>query len=176
MTVSATDSTSRYWLCASDGGVAVPDGQRLGFDGPIIVGRSTQATIDGERQAVDLVLPGDRVSRTHARLAPDEQGVWVEDLRSRNGTYVNDRRVDCRTRLSGGDRISFGVAEFLFEDRGPPPPPPSPAEAPEAERPAAAVARKPVTRIGVRRAVLWGAAMTAAFSTAWLLSMLVFPV
>ena len=55
---------------------------------------------------VDLVDPD--VSRTHATFHVVDSGVGVEDLGSRNGTYVNDERISGITALSEGDRVRFG--------------------------------------------------------------------
>ncbi len=53
-------------------------------------------------------------SRRHARITVDNGDVWVEDLTSRNGTFVNGRRIGAKTRLSSGDRLKFDVEEFDF--------------------------------------------------------------
>jgi serine/threonine protein kinase len=74
------------------------------FDIPLggtTVGRSADAGI---------VLSHPSVSRLHALLERDGRGVWLTDLNSRNGTYVNDHRMESNKRgmLYLGDRISFG--------------------------------------------------------------------
>lgn len=54
------------------------------------------------------------VSRRHAELTPD-RGVWyIRDLRSQNGTYVNNARIADRTRLSVGDQIRVGATVLVF--------------------------------------------------------------
>ena len=50
----------------------------------------------------DIVLPHDAVSRRHARLEVTEEGVFVEDLNSHNGTRVNGLRLN----KGGGGRRS----------------------------------------------------------------------
>jgi benzoyl-CoA reductase/2-hydroxyglutaryl-CoA dehydratase subunit BcrC/BadD/HgdB len=54
------------------------------------------------------------VSRKHARLVVSAQGCFLEDLQSRNGTFVNGRRLAAgeRCQLSGGEQIS--LAQFAF--------------------------------------------------------------
>jgi pSer/pThr/pTyr-binding forkhead associated (FHA) protein len=42
--------------------------------------------------------------------------VWVVDLGSTNGTYVNDERIEGRRRLSGGDIVRIGHTELRFEE------------------------------------------------------------
>ena len=65
-----------------------------------------------------VVLSDVSVSRIHAKITQDQSGrVLVEDLRSSNGTYVNDRRVD-QQELQHGDRIRFGTVAFSFQAEG----------------------------------------------------------
>src|SRR5207244_12939197 len=61
-----------------------------------------------------VVLTDDQyVSTVHARLFRRGDDLFVEDLGSRNGTYVNGEKVVAPTRLRRGDRVQFGqtVAE-----------------------------------------------------------------
>ncbi|NNG39226.1 FHA domain-containing protein [Flexivirga sp. ID2601S] len=62
-----------------------------------------------------IVLDDMLVSRQHVRITADAEGLVLEDLGSRNGTYVNGRRVE-RTHLSEGDRIGIGAATFEVRD------------------------------------------------------------
>ena len=59
------------------------------------------------------------VSRRHAVLSVHENGeCWIEDLESRNGTYVNGERLSGKARLlKDGDKISIAFFDFLFMDR-----------------------------------------------------------
>ena len=61
------------------------------------------------------------VSRRHARIAVREDGATIEDLGSKNGTYVNGARVSRSHRLSDGDEIRLGSARILFRSFSPPP-------------------------------------------------------
>lgn len=76
---------------------------RPGFDQ--IVGRDASA---------DVTVPDPNVSRRHARITRDAAGVWLEDLGSTNGTYVNDHRLVERYRLHDGDRVKIGNAAAVF--------------------------------------------------------------
>ena len=68
----------------------------------VIIGRSLDC---------DLVLPSASVSRQHARLLR-AQGRWfIEDMQSRNGTFVNNQRITTRTPLTHTDRIR--ICDFL---------------------------------------------------------------
>jgi pSer/pThr/pTyr-binding forkhead associated (FHA) protein len=56
-----------------------------------------------------VVLPEDQfVSTVHARLFRRGDDLFVEDLGSRNGTFVNGEQVRAPTRLKRGDRVQFG--------------------------------------------------------------------
>lgn len=63
----------------------------------------------------DVVLVDDRVSRRHATIhAQGEREFWLVDLGSRNGTYLNSRRVSQPTRLRDGDRVQIGPFQLTF--------------------------------------------------------------
>jgi len=55
-----------------------------------------------------LVLDDDLVSRTHARFHVGQNGTELEDLGSRNGTFINGDRLEGRRALYDGDRIRIG--------------------------------------------------------------------
>ena len=56
-----------------------------------------------------VVLPDDEVvSTVHARLFRRGDELFVEDLGSRNGTFVNGEQVSAPTRIKRGDRVQFG--------------------------------------------------------------------
>ena len=62
----------------------------------------------GRELTCDLaLLKESQVSARHCRLVAHEGALWVEDLRSTNGTYVNGRRV-VRHRLAAGDELRLG--------------------------------------------------------------------
>ena len=61
----------------------------------------------GRGRGADLVIAESTMSREHAAIAFDDEGCFVEDLQSTNGTKVNGERTD-RARLSDGDEIQLG--------------------------------------------------------------------
>ena len=64
----------------------------------------------------DLSLVGDEYASTrHARLEPRRDGVWVEDIGSTNGTFVNGIRVTRERRLAPGDVVRVGETDLRFE-------------------------------------------------------------
>lgn len=66
----------------------------------IIIGRSSD---------LDMVLVEDMVSRRHAKITSTASDVYIQDLGSTNGTFVNGEKIS-RSRLSEGDRILVGTS------------------------------------------------------------------
>ncbi len=79
------------------------------------------ATTIGREPANDIQIRSRFVSRAHARITGSAGGAVIEDLESRNGIYVNSRRVSHR-RLRSGDYIRIGRVQLryldIMEDRG----------------------------------------------------------
>jgi predicted ATPase/Tfp pilus assembly protein PilF len=69
----------------------------------------------GRESNTDITLNDPRVSRQHARLSYRQQQIWLTDLRSSNGTFVNGEPIQERA-LQPGDLLSFGGMEAIFED------------------------------------------------------------
>lgn len=68
----------------------------------------------GRQADCDVQLTEGHASRRHARLLVQPDGVWLEDLGSANGTYINGARLSGKARLNAGDRLRFDVEEFEF--------------------------------------------------------------
>ncbi len=67
---------------------------------PLTIGRTDENLV---------ALTGDEfASAHHARVEGLRDGLWVVDLGSRNGTYVNGQRIDGRGRLAQGDLLRIG--------------------------------------------------------------------
>jgi pSer/pThr/pTyr-binding forkhead associated (FHA) protein len=75
-------------------------GRRVELVAPLTVGRAADA---------DLVLADELVSRRHVRVSQRGAGAVVEDLGSRNGTFVNGNQIHGPTRLVPGDQLQLGV-------------------------------------------------------------------
>jgi FHA domain len=74
---------------------------------PLTIGRGGQN---------DVPIDGDEfASARHVRIEPRRDGVWVHDLGSTNGTYVNGIRVDRPRKLVDGDVVRVGETELRFE-------------------------------------------------------------
>jgi hypothetical protein len=85
-------------------------------DGPL--GRSVpldRTLIIGRRPDCDLTLRDDAVSGHHARIIWDGNGWILEDLGSRNGTYVNGERASRPVPLQTGDAIRVGNGTWHLE-------------------------------------------------------------
>jgi serine phosphatase RsbU (regulator of sigma subunit) len=74
---------------------------------------STRAVL-GRHPDCDIVLEEGAVSRHHAVVTRDEAGYFLEDLKSRNGTFLNSQPIDGRARLEDGDEIQICETHFIF--------------------------------------------------------------
>jgi len=73
----------------------------------------------GRAPSVELRIEDDGMSRTHARIRAETNRAWVEDLGSRNGTFLNGTRITAPMELHDGDKIQVGrstVIRFGFQD------------------------------------------------------------
>jgi FHA domain len=76
---------------------------------------SAQLTVGRGRQN-DIALPEDEyASARHARFEPRQDGVWIQDLGSTNGTYLNGARLERPRRLTPGDIVRVGDTDMRFE-------------------------------------------------------------
>ena len=74
------------------------------------------ATVVGRDHESGVRLDGDEfASARHARIDPRPDGVWVEDLGSTNGTFVNGDRVDSKRLLQPGDVLRVGETELRLD-------------------------------------------------------------
>jgi len=86
-----------------------PDGQQVGqyF--------SSNQTMIGRHEKCDLCLMDSMVSRNHCLILQEGQRFVAKDLDSRNGTWVNGRRIKNRRHIKSGDVIQIGPFRLLFE-------------------------------------------------------------
>ena len=86
---------------------------------------ATRFAIDGERSIIgrsnDCEVPLDvaAVSRRHAAVLRSEGRFFIEDLESRNGTYLNEQRIVDRTPLRDGDELLICGQTIRFYGDGP---------------------------------------------------------
>jgi diguanylate cyclase (GGDEF)-like protein len=98
----------RPWLVVVSGRTTV--GKMFELDHGVVIGRSPQC---------DVHLDEEGISRRHARIQRREDGnVVIQDLESRNGTFVNGARVESHV-LKDGDKIQIGsisILKFSYQD------------------------------------------------------------
>ena len=73
----------------------------------------------GRAPTAELRIVDDGISREHARVRHDGDALFVEDLDSRNGTFLNGERIAAAARLKEGDKIQVGrttVLRFAYHD------------------------------------------------------------
>lgn len=85
-------------------------GEQLRFAGPEI-------TI-GRNPSCEWVLPDETVSSRHARLVYHHDQWWLEDLNSRNGTFLNEEALTAPAVLTNQDRIRLGQVNFSLAVEG----------------------------------------------------------
>ena len=68
----------------------------------------------GRDPGLELFLDSPDVSRRHARVTVCGEEATIEDLKSKNGTFITDRRLDSATRLVDGDSIRLGSVVLTF--------------------------------------------------------------
>lgn len=73
----------------------------------------------GRHPSCGLVLGSDSVSNLHAELFERDGTVWLRDLGSRNGTYVNRNRLQAPSPLVEGDILHFADREFRLSRHRP---------------------------------------------------------
>ena len=74
------------------------------------------ALLLGRGSGNDVNLARDEyASSNHARVEPRRDGVWVEDVGSTNGTYLNGIRLTRAKKLAPGDVLRIGETELRYE-------------------------------------------------------------
>jgi len=112
-----SDSEREAWLSRARAQVAEP-GQHLAYDDGdslIVVRLTREWTRVGRSLAADVRFDDPTVSRRHALIVRQADGVRVLDDRSLNGVFVNGERVDWRA-ITDGDEIIVGRYRLVFLD------------------------------------------------------------
>ena len=86
------------------------------------IDENTEFTLDSAGISIgrggpnDVRLDKDEfASVNHARVEPRRDGVWIEDIGSTNGTFVNGVRLERARKLTPGDLVRVGESDFRFE-------------------------------------------------------------
>jgi hypothetical protein len=97
--------------------------ERAGAEQPVLIGQT--GPLNGERwqidhvmvmgrdETCDIVIADRQVSRFHARLTPSEDGVLLEDLGSKNGTFYNGTRLEDMILLGDGDMVQVALVQHF---------------------------------------------------------------
>jgi hypothetical protein len=93
------------WLVVLRGG-GLREGERFDLMGGLSIGRSAEA---------DLRIDDRYASGLHARIFSREGHAYVEDMKSTNGTLLNDGQLHGEAELIDGDVVRIGDTEFRFE-------------------------------------------------------------
>lgn len=80
------------------------NGTRWMLSGAMVIGRDASC---------EIVIPDRQVSRFHARLLPTPEGVVLEDLGSKNGTFVNGATISDPVNLQDGDLVQISLAQHF---------------------------------------------------------------
>ena len=93
----------------------------------------SNVTVIGRRRNCDLWIPLDSVSRRHCQLSLEDGTLKVRDLGSRNGTFLNGKRIR-EAVAHAGDRIQIGPVLLTLQIDGKPARITPPASRPKAEK------------------------------------------
>ncbi len=83
------------------------------------VHRLEREQVLGRSDAASIRIPDGQISRRHARIQERGGTLWIEDMNSTNGTFVNDEPVFAPRPLREGDRIRLGttsILKFTYQD------------------------------------------------------------
>lgn len=92
--------------------ILLQQGQAIPFD------LTKGETVLGRLPECDIQLNSNMVSRKHAHVVHRDDGFFVEDLGSGNGTFLNGQKIEGAAKLKSGDRLKFGPILFRFEGEG----------------------------------------------------------
>jgi hypothetical protein len=95
------------------GGAPRPFACRLVW-GPREIALDASQNVIGRDSAAVVWIDDGSVSRRHARITLDDKGATIEDLGSKNGTFVRGRRIEKPARLGDRDVIKIGPARLVF--------------------------------------------------------------
>jgi pSer/pThr/pTyr-binding forkhead associated (FHA) protein len=80
---------------------------------PIRAGKSTL----GRNSSNAIVINDEMISSYHAMLTYENDAVWIEDLESRNGIFINGIRIEEQTQLAEGTLLRIGSTMLRFDTK-----------------------------------------------------------
>ncbi|MFL5839320.1 MAG: FHA domain-containing protein [Thermoleophilaceae bacterium] len=87
----------------------------MGLDPGTTFDLSEGATM-GRADGSDVEIDDPFASSVHARIFPRDQFMYIEDMGSTNGTYLNGRRLRSAERLKVGDTVRIGETEYRYQE------------------------------------------------------------
>ena len=118
------DNTTAAWQLDETGEIQAVDPEQVEDAATLVIrsggGRSGETfPVEGERMRIgrspdaEIFLDDVTVSRNHALLVRRRDGLYIDDLGSLNGTYVNRRRIESH-RLQNGDELQVGKYKLTY--------------------------------------------------------------
>jgi len=119
------DDTTAAWQIGETGDLEAVDPETVGGDHATLViraggGRAGETFLVGGDQTrigrspeAEVFLDDVTVSRNHALLVRRRDGIYIDDLGSLNGTYVNRKRIESH-KLQDGDELQVGKYKLTF--------------------------------------------------------------
>jgi hypothetical protein len=124
-----SETTMSYVPEEGEEGEASMTLEELGADGPALVVRSgggragehfvpqADRTTIGRSPDCDIFLDDVTVSRKHAVLLRRDDGYYIEDQGSLNGTFLNRKRIESSAKLDNGDELQIGKYKLTFLEK-----------------------------------------------------------
>jgi pSer/pThr/pTyr-binding forkhead associated (FHA) protein len=120
----STDNTTAAWQLDDTGDIKPIDPETAAAEGTLVIraggGRSGETfAVTGDQLRIgrspeaEVFLDDVTVSRNHALLVRRRDGVYIDDLGSLNGTYVNRRRIETH-KLTDGDELQIGKYKLTY--------------------------------------------------------------
>jgi len=121
---SESDDTTAAWQLDDTGDIRPLDPETVAEEGTLVIraggGRAGETfQISGEQLRIgrspdaEVFLDDVTVSRNHALLVRRRDGLYIDDLGSLNGTYVNRRRIESH-KLVDGDELQIGKYKLTY--------------------------------------------------------------
>ncbi len=124
---STDATTAQYQLDDETGELRPVDAEQVAAGGVLVIraggGRAGETfDLEGEQMSIgrtpeaEIFLDDVTVSRKHALLVRRRDGLYIDDLGSLNGTYVNRRRIESH-KLQSGDELQIGKYKLTYLER-----------------------------------------------------------